>query len=345
MKTSEFDYALPPGLIAQHPLPCRSDARMMVLHRSDGSIEHRVVKELPGILRHGDLLVVNDTRVIPARVLGTRADTGGRVEALFLEEIMPGEWLALLKLSGRQREGMRFVFAGGKLGAKLVEIRPAGEVVLRMQSERPLADLLDEAGSPPLPPYIRRPSGPESEDKARYQTVYARVPGAVAAPTAGMHFTPELLVELAGSGICRTAVTLHVGIGTFRPVSTADVESHRVDSERYEIGSDAADTINRTRTAGSRVVAVGTTTVRVLETVANDEGIVRACSGRTNLFIRPPHTLRAVDVLMTNFHLPKSTLLMLVCAVAGKDLIMRAYREAIEKGYRFYSYGDCMLIE
>ncbi len=344
MKTSEFDYVLPPDLIAQEPPLNRTDARMMVLHRNEGRFEHRSVTDLPGILRRGDLLVVNDTKVIPARVLGTRMDTGGRAEALFLEEIRPGEWLTLMRIPGRRRKGMRFLFADGKLEAELLEIRPAGEVVLKVECGQPLADLLEQVGMPPLPPYIRRPTGPLPGDKSRYQTVYAREPGAVAAPTAGLHFTPELLAELEAGGIGRAAVTLHVGPGTFRPVTADDVEAHRMDSERFEISADTAEAVNSARRSGGRVVAVGTTTVRTLESAADSSGRVPPCAGRTDLFIKPPYRLRSIDIMLTNFHLPKSTLLMLVCAVGGKDLVMRAYAEAVREKYRFYSYGDCMLI-
>lgn len=345
MKTSAFDYDLPPGLIAQHPPPERTDARMMIVRRAPGTIEHAAVTDLPLVLRAGDLLVVNDTRVIPARLHGTKTDSLGHAEILLLEEIEPGKWTALCRMSGRVRPGMRLELAGGKIAAAILAVNPGGEIVISVTSARPVLEILDEEGLTPLPPYIRRPHGPVAGDRARYQTVYANAPGAVAAPTAGLHFTDELLAELAGHGILRANVTLHVGAGTFKPVKSENVEEHVMDFERYSVPENTAELVCRTRKGGGRVVAVGTTTVRVLETAAaGNWGRVEPCRGRTNLFIRQPFQFRAVDAILTNFHLPKSTLLMMICAFAGRELILRAYNEAVARRYRFYSYGDCMLI-
>lgn len=344
MKTSDFDYHLPGELIAQTPLPDRSSARMMVLDRSAGTIAHRVVSDLPGFLRSGDLIVVNDTRVIPARLMGKKAGTGGQAEILLLEETSPGRWLAMHRASGKARKGTVLVFAGGAIELVIDDVLEDGKVVVTVTGDKPLAGFLESAGTTPLPPYIKRPAGAKPEDRERYQTIYATHPGAVAAPTAGLHFSSALLDSLKARGIGLARLTLHVGPGTFKPVSADNVEDHKMDSERYELSRADADLINRTRAAGGRIVAVGTTTVRTLETLASPDGTVQTGSGRTDIFIRPPYKFRAVDSLLTNFHLPMSTLIMLVSAFAGKELLMQAYREAVEQRYRFYSYGDCMFI-
>jgi len=364
MRTLEFYYELPQELIAQEPLRERSHSRMLVLQCPTGIIEHRHVTDLPEYLQAGDLLVLNDTRVIPARLLGRRKDTGGRVELLLIEEISPHEWEALWKASGRPRAGLGIVFGEGEGEGEVLAVERDGRVRVFFGVERML-DLLEKVGQPPLPPYIRRRGADPTIatlDRERYQTVYARVPGAVAAPTAGLHLTKELLGALEQHEVGIAFVTLHVGRGTFRPVKCEHVEEHRMDPERFWVNGECAEAINRTRANGGRVVAVGTTTVRALETVADDKGRVCQCAGRTELFIRPPYQFRVVDALLTNFHLPESTLLMMVCAfaqsilesvgvdgasgyiLAGRDLVMRAYQEAIVKRYRFYSYGDCMLL-
>lgn len=347
MKTAEFDYDLPPDLIAQHPLEDRTAARMMVVERPSGTLSHRTVADLPEYLRGGDVLVVNDTRVIPARLLGVKEETGGRVELLLLEELAPGRWQALCGASRRPRAGARLRLGNGQLLATVVSLEPDGRVVVDLSADRPLAEVLNEVGLTPLPPYIKRDyTNPDATrpDRHDYQTVFARVPGAVAAPTAGLHLTEPLLQSLAGRGVRRVAVTLHVGLGTFRPVDAEDVEAHRMEEERYTISEEAAAAILAAKAGGGRVVAVGSTVVRTLESAAARHGQICACSGRTDLFIRPPYAFRVVDAMLTNFHLPRSTLLMMISALAGTDLIRRAYREAVAERYRFYSYGDCMLI-
>jgi len=349
LRTDEFEYELPPELIAQEPLPDRSESRMMVVDRSAGSIRHAAIKDFPDYLRPGDLLVLNDTKVIPARLLGHKVETGGRVELLLLEDLGGGRWMALCGASRRPGIGVRLTLASGKILATVEEWFNDGRIIVALSCERPLMDVLQEEGLPPLPPYIKRDyasSDPSqrARDLARYQTVYARVPGAVAAPTAGLHLTQDLLALLERRGVRRCTVTLHVGMGTFRPVASDIVEEHSMGEERYDVSPAAAAAINETRRAGGRVVAVGSTVVRTLETVASEKGDVRSGSGRTSIFIYQPYGFRVVDCMLTNFHLPRSTLLMMVSALAGRETIRTAYREAVAARYRFYSYGDCMLI-
>jgi S-adenosylmethionine:tRNA ribosyltransferase-isomerase len=342
--TSDFDYDLPPDLIAQEPAELRDGSRMLVVDRAGGELSDRSFGEFAGFLRAGDLLVLNDTRVFPARLRGERAATGGRVEVLFLRPIAGDTWLALTRCGGKLRAGERLVLAGRRLSVRLVERRGGEGDLLHLPAGTDLRAFLEEHGEVPLPPYIRREgSGRASLDRERYQTVYAERNGAVAAPTAGLHFTPEVLAGLAGAGVSLTRLTLHVGPGTFRPVKTPETADHHMDAEWYRLGPDAAGEINRARAAGGRVIAVGTTAVRALETLAAGEGRVRPGEGWTELFIAPPYEFRAVDALLTNFHLPRSTLLMLVSAFAGRELVLRAYRHAVERRYRFYSYGDCCL--
>ena len=340
MLTRDFDYDLPASSIAQEPAP-RGESRLLVLDRA-GPKRHARVRDLPRLLRRGDLLVLNDTRVIPARLFGRRAGSGGRMELLLVERIGDREWNALVKPGKRARPGTAIELTPG-LSAEVVAKDEEGRYRLRFSE--PIEPHLERLGHVPLPPYIHRPDSPE--DRERYQTVYARSPGAIAAPTAGLHFSAELLREIedAGSGIAR--VTLHVGIGTFKPVSAERIEDHRMDSERYEIGEEAAEAIRRARERDTaRVVAVGTTVVRTLESAAlAGGGEVRAGSGATELFITPGFRFQVVDALLTNFHLPRSTLLMLVSAFAGRERVLAAYEEAIREGYRFYSYGDAMLVE
>lgn len=357
MKTADFNFDLPQELIAQQPMAERTDARMMVLHRADGRREHRTVRDLPEYLIHGDLLVVNNTQVIPARVFGHKPGTGGRVEILLLEEVGPNCWDVLCRASRRPLPGATLMFARNRLKATVLDSSHPGHCRMAFESREPLMQILEEEGIPPLPPYIRReppaPAGTtadeqnrkqRSEDLHRYQTVYARVPGAVAAPTAGLHLTQALLDVLGKRGVQKTEVTLHVGIGTFKPVKVADPAEHRMDPERYEISPDTSRQINEARAAGHRIIAVGSTSARTLETVADATGVVSPGSGRSDLFIYPPYRFKIVSALLTNFHLPCSTLLMMVSALAGYDMIREAYREAIAQRYRFYSYGDCMLI-
>ena len=360
MLTSDFDFELPPELIAQEPPAERTAARMLVLTRASGARDHRQVSDLPNYLRAGDLLVLNNTRVFPARLLGTWADTGGAVELLLLE---PAEesaratlpdgsgraetWLCLCGSGRRAREGQCAKFAAGLVTGDFLAVQGGGRVVVRLQSERPLADLLEEHGRVPVPPYIRRASDDArgTLDRSRYQTVFARERGAVAAPTAGLHFTPELLGALQTQGVGHAFVTLHVGPGTFQPVQTEILEEHRMESERFIVPQETAEAIAACRQRGGRVVAVGSTSVRTLETVAAaHDGRIVASQGRTEIFIRPPYKFRAVNAMLTNFHLPRSTLLAMVSAFASRDQILAAYREAVEQRYRFFSYGDCMLM-
>jgi S-adenosylmethionine:tRNA ribosyltransferase-isomerase len=347
MNTSDFDYDLPPELIAQEPLPVRSESRMLVLDRRTGAIQHRHITDLPQHLTQGDIMVVNDTRVIPARLFGHRPDTHGQVELLLVEELKQGEWESFYRASGHPQVGTRISLANGSLEGCVVSLGTEGRVVIRFTGDRPVLDVLEEEGSAPLPPYIKRPKGQNLSlkfDRDRYQTIYASVPGAVAAPTAGLHFTEQILAQLDQRGVLRTAVTLHVGPGTFKPVKSDQVEDHVMEPERFTVSDAAAKQINAARRAGRRVAAVGSTSVRTLETVADEHSEVTASSGRSSLFIRPPYRFRVVDAILTNFHLPKSTLIMMVCAFAGRNAVLQAYKEAIAQRYRFYSYGDCMLI-
>jgi S-adenosylmethionine:tRNA ribosyltransferase-isomerase len=347
MKTADFDYHLPPDLIAQQPAEQRDQSRMLVLDRATGKIEHSVFYDLPERLRAGDVLVVNNTRVIPARLLGRKAQTGGQVELLLIEEIAPNTWDVLMRARRRPKPGTNIAFGDGQLTAAVIKDGEMGRAVVRFECQGDFWNVLEKVGAPPLPPYIKRKGATESQrqaDEQRYQTIYAREPGAVAAPTAGLHFSDNVLRALAQRGVRRAEITLHVGIGTFRPVEAEDVEKHVMEAERYCVPREAADAVCLARRESRRVVAVGTTVVRALETVADENGMIHEGGGRTSLFIRPGYKFRAVDALLTNFHLPRSTLLMLVCAFAGYEQVMRAYREAVERRYRFYSYGDCMLI-
>ena len=347
MKTADFDYNLPPELIAQHPAPERDHARMMVVSRQTGRTEHRHFYDIPEYLQPGDLLVVNDTRVIPARIFGRKKASGGKVEVLLLEELKPGVWDVLLRSRNRPKPGSSILLGDGQAEALLLEDGEMGRARIRITTNEPWEKVLEEIGVPPLPPYISRKTpvpGQLEEDRSRYQTLFARNPGAVAAPTAGLHFTPAIFQSLEKKGIRRAAVTLHVGIGTFRPVETETVEAHQMDEERFVVPEDAARAVNETRASGGRIVAVGSTSVRTLESAADENGVVRPMQGRSGLFIVPPYRFKVVDAMLTNFHLPKSTLLMMVSALAGRELILRAYEEAVREKYRFYSYGDCMLI-
>ncbi len=338
LRTSDFDYELPPDRIAQEPAEPRDAARLMVLRRGDRRIEHRIFRDLPQLLSPGDLLVMNDTRVMAARLFGVREDTGGRVELLLVRPAGPRRWVVLMRPLRSARPGRRFRFEarGGPLGATVIERLP-DEAVLEFDREiDPAAE-----GQVPLPPYIRRFRG----DPERYQTVYAREARSAAAPTAGLHFTPELLERVRGAGIETAFVTLDVGPGTFRPVTSEDPRQHRLDVERVTVPAPTAEAIARTRERGGRVVAVGTTVVRTLEHVALEcGGEVRPYEGWTGLLILPGHRFQAVDALITNFHLPRSSLLMLVAALAGREFVLKAYRVAVAEGYRFYSFGDAMLI-
>ncbi|MEM7582975.1 MAG: tRNA preQ1(34) S-adenosylmethionine ribosyltransferase-isomerase QueA [Acidobacteriota bacterium] len=348
-RTSDFDYQLPEALIAQRPVE-RGRSRLLVVDAEAGA-RHRSVADLPQLLRPGDLLIVNDTRVIPARMFARRRPGGGRVELLLVEKSGPREWEVLAKPARRLRTGSTLELADGELIAEVVAVGDDGRRRLRFDSD--IEPHLERCGHVPLPPYIRRDDA--SDDRQRYQTIFARQPGAIAAPTAGLHFDDELMAALATRGVERAAVTLHVGLGTFRPVTVDRIADHQMEAERFEISSATAAAIQTTRAAGGRVVAVGTTVVRTLESAAAGDGEVRAGSGRTELFITPGFQFQVVDALLTNFHLPRSTLLMLVSALAGqgrpdgervgRERVLAAYREAIAEEYRFYSYGDAMFLE
>ena len=362
MKTSDFDYELPQELIAQEPPEKRGTEKMMVLFRDSGRIEHRTIADIGEYLNPGDLLVVNNTKVFPARLRGSWIDTGGAVELLLLEPEPPEvaadaqiasapescRWKCIYGSGRRVRAGQVAVFGGGELKAEICAVPGDGVCSAIFGSDEPLMAVLERIGLTPVPPYIRR-DGDDPQlarlDRQRYQTIYAKEVGAVAAPTAGLHFTDEIFGDLERRGVERTALTLHVGPGTFKPVKTDTVEEHVMDAERYRISEEAAEAVARCRSRGNRVVAVGSTSVRTLETSAMlNGGKVAAGEGSSSIFIYPPYRFRSVDAMLTNFHLPQSTLIMMVSALAGRELIMKAYREAVDRGYRFFSYGDCMLI-
>jgi len=355
MRTADFDFVLPPELIAQHPAPKRDDSRLLVLNRDSGRTEHRRFRDLLEFLRAGDVLVLNNSRVIPARLRGANALTGGQFEILLLEENTINDWWAMLRPARRARVGTQITIhdpMGNPAGirAAVVETNDEGLRRLKFSGAPDIGDQLERLGETPLPPYIHR-AHELPEDRERYQTIFARNGGSVAAPTAGLHFTPELLEQLRGRGVQVCFVTLHVGPGTFLPVKTETLAGHKLHKERFEVGEETARIINEARNSGRRVIAVGTTTVRVLESVAalNNRKIVKN-AGKTRIFIHPPFQFQIVDALLTNFHLPRSTLLMLVSAFAapgetqGREMILAAYTGAIRERYRFYSYGDAMLI-
>lgn len=341
-RTSDFDFHLPPEQVAQAPAERRDASRLLVVDRASGELRHRVFSELVQYVRPGDALVLNETRVFPARLLGRKA-TGAAAEVLLLHPHGGEEkvWTALVRPGGKLKPG-RTVEVGDELSVQILESTPGGERIVRLVTPLPLAEALDRYGEVPLPPYVER--GATEADRERYQTVYARERGSVAAPTAGLHFTPELIEAFQARGVRIVRLVLHVGVGTFRPVEADDPAEHRMHSEWYSVPAESAAAINETHAGGGSVWAVGTTVVRTLESVATDDGLVHAGEGWTDIFIRPPYRFKAVDCLVTNFHLPRSTLLMLVSAFGGYDLVMGAYREAVARGYRFFSYGDAMLV-
>jgi S-adenosylmethionine:tRNA ribosyltransferase-isomerase len=344
MQLSDFDYELPDELIAQEPLPERDASRMLVVNRETQTWIDATFKSFPDYVKANDVVVVNNTRVFPARLIGQRDPTGGRVEVLLARDIGAGLWEALVRPGHRLKVGARITF-GDELRAQVVDdASEHGFRQLKFEGDLPVEQLVDKLGQTPLPPYIRRPTGSSTEDRVRYQTVFAQVRGAIAAPTAGLHFTQEVIAAVRNRGASVAEVTLHVGYGTFEPVRVSDISEHQVSSEYFEISSASAHAINHARAHGGRVIAVGTTTTRALESSAKDDGNVEPQSGQTNLTITPGFKFRAVDALLTNFHLPQSSLLLLVSAFAGYDLTMRAYLSAVENRYRFYSYGDCMLV-
>lgn len=340
MKTSDFDYELPKELIAQDPLEDRSGSRLMLLDKKTGQLSHQRFQEITDYLQPGDCLVLNDTKVIPARLYGRREETGAAVEILLLKQLSKDRWEALVRPGKKCRPGTRLVFGDGSLRATVEQIVEEGNRILSFQYEGIFEELLDSLGEMPLPPYITH----KLKQKDRYQTVYAKEKGSAAAPTAGLHFTKELLEKVQNMGVEIASVTLHVGLGTFRPVKVEDVTKHHMHTEFYRILPEQADKINRVKKNGGRIICVGTTSCRTIESAADEEGMVHAGSGDTDIFIYPGYRFRVLDGLITNFHLPQSTLLMLVSALAGKEAVMAAYEEAVRERYRFFSFGDAMMI-
>lgn len=340
MNLKDFYYELPPELIAQDPLENRSDSRLMVLDRTTGKVEHRVFSDILEYLNPGDCLVINDTKVIPARLMGTKAGTGAAIEVLLLKRKNDDSWECLVKPGKKARPGVVIEFGNGLLKGEITDVVDEGNRIIKFHYEGIFEEILDKLGQMPLPPYITH----ALQDRNRYQTVYAKNEGSAAAPTAGLHFTQELLQKIRDRGVEVASVTLHVGLGTFRPVKVENVEEHHMHSEFFCIEQEEADKINRAKANGGRIISVGTTSCRTLESAAEDDGYISAKSGNTEIFIYPGYKFKAIDCLITNFHLPESTLLMLVSALAGKDNVMNAYEEAVRKQYRFFSFGDAMLI-
>ncbi|RCX13831.1 S-adenosylmethionine--tRNA ribosyltransferase-isomerase [Anaerobacterium chartisolvens] len=341
MNIKEFDYCLPPELIAQEPLEERSLSRLMVLDKQTGELWHKSFTDIVHYLNKGDCLVLNNTRVIPARLLGQKEDTGAKIEFVLLKRLNGDVWEVILKPGKRARAGSRFVFGDGLLKAEIIEVIEGGNRLVRFEYEGVFEKILDSVGVMPLPPYITK----KLEHPERYQTIYSEHRGSAAAPTAGLHFTGELLEEIQNKGIGIAYVTLHIGLGTFRPVKCENILEHKMHSEFYTISQEACDKINASKSLGNRVVAVGTTSCRVLETASGDDGTLFPGTGWTDIFIYPGYKFKAVDSLITNFHLPESTLIMLVSALAGRENTLAAYGKAVELGYRFFSFGDAMLIK
>jgi S-adenosylmethionine:tRNA ribosyltransferase-isomerase len=340
MKASDFYFDLPEELIAQVPLEERDSSRLMVLERNSGEIQHRIFHDVLDYFNEGDTLVLNNTRVLPARLIGEKEDSKGKIEFLLLKRIDNDRWECLAKPGKRAKIGTKFTFGDGKLTAVVKDIAEEGNRIIEFSYDGIFEQVLDELGQMPLPPYIHE----KLEDKERYQTVYSKEKGSAAAPTAGLHFTKELLEEIKRRGVNVVYLTLHVGLGTFRPVKVEDVENHNMHSEFYQLSKESAEIINNTKKAGKRVIAVGTTSTRTLETIADSEGVLKESSGWTDIFIYPGYKYKVVDALITNFHLPESTLIMLVSALAGKENILNAYNIAVKEGYRFFSFGDAMFI-
>ena len=340
MNVSEFNYNLPEELIAQTPLEKRDESRLMVLNKKEKTIEHKTFKDIIDYLQPGDCIVRNNTKVLPARIYGNK-ETGAKVEFLLLNNIEGDIWETIVRPGNKLHVGTKVIFDNGKLVAEILDIMPGGTRKVKFEYEGIFNEILDEIGLMPLPPYIHE----ELKENDRYQTVYAKYNGSAAAPTAGLHFTPELLKKIEEKGIKIANVTLHVGIGTFRPVKEEKVENHEMHSEHYYIKKEDAEIINETKKNGGRIIAVGTTSCRVLETVADENGMVCETEGDTKIFIYPGYKFKCLDALITNFHLPQSTLLMLVSSLAGKEYIMKAYEEAVKEKYRFFSFGDAMFIQ
>lgn len=341
MKTDDFDFDLPEELIAQTPLERRDASKLLVLDKTTGEISHRHFTDVIDYMEKGDTLVLNDTKVMPARLYGVKEETGAVIEVLLLKDEGNNVWECLTKPAKRIKEGTIVSFGDGKLKAKCMEVLDEGIRKLKLEYKGILYEILDELGEMPLPPYIHE----KLKDKDRYQTVYAKNVGSAAAPTAGLHFTKDLLEKIKDKGVNIAYITLHVGLGTFRPVNVEDVTKHKMHSEYYVMSAEVADLLNKTKEEGHKIISVGTTSTRTLETIASLYGKFKECSGWTDIFIYPGYEFKGIDYLITNFHLPKSTLVMLVSALAGKDNIMKAYNEAIENKYRFFSFGDSMLIK
>ena len=341
LKVADFDYELPEELIAQTPIKKRDESRLMILNRKEQTIEHKVFKDIIDYLKPGDVLVRNNTKVIPARLYGKK-ETGANVEFLLLKNIEGDVWESIVRPGNKLHVGAKVIFGDGILEAKILEVMPGGTRKVEFKYDGIFNEILDKIGLMPLPPYIHE----KLKEKDRYQTVYAKYEGSAAAPTAGLHFTPELLEEIRKKGIEIANVTLHVGIGTFRPVKEDTVEAHKMHSEHFYIKQEDVDKINKAKQEGRRVIAVGTTSCRVLESIADEKtGMVKQIEDDTEIFIYPGYKFKCIDGLITNFHLPQSTLLMLVSALAGKEYIMKAYKEAVKERYRFFSFGDAMFIE
>ena len=341
MDVKDFDYELPEELIAQDPLEDRSSSRLMVLDRETGEFEHKVFKDIIDYLNPGDCLVLNNTKVIPARLYGAKEGTNARIELLLLKRKENDVWETLVKPGKKAKPGTRIVFGDGLLVGEIIDIVDEGNRLIKFHYEGIFEEILDKLGQMPLPPYITH----ELKDKNRYQTVYAKYDGSAAAPTAGLHFTKELLEQVKAKGIKIAEVTLHVGLGTFRPVKVDNILDHHMHSEFYMVSKEAADTINTAKKEGHRVISVGTTSTRTLESAADENGMLRECSGWTEIFIYPGYSFKVIDGLITNFHLPQSTLVMLVSALAGREHVLNAYKTAVEEKYRFFSFGDAMFIK
>ena len=341
MNVKDFEFYLPEELIAQHPLEQRDSSRLMVLDKETGKIDHKTFHDIVEYLNEGDTLVLNNTRVLPARLIGEKEESGGKIEFLLLKRIEGDKWECLAKPGKSAREGRRFTFGGGKLKAEVIEVKEDGNRIVEFYYDGIFEEVLDSLGEMPLPPYIHE----RLEDKERYQTVYSKEEGSAAAPTAGLHFTKELLEQIKEKGVNVVYLTLHVGLGTFRPVKVENIEDHDMHSEYYHLSKETADIINETKKRGNKVISVGTTSTRTLETIGDENGEVREQSGWTNIFIYPGYKFKIVDRLITNFHLPESTLIMLVSTLAGKEHVMHAYEEAVKEKYRFFSFGDAMFIK
>ena len=340
MKVSDFNYKLPENLIAQHPYDKRDEARLMVLNRKEKTIEHKIFRDIINYLKPGDCLVINNTKVIPARLYGKK-ETGANVEFLLLKNIEGDIWECIVRPGNKLKPGTKVIFGEGILKAEILEVLDDGNRKIKFEYNGIFNEILDQIGLMPLPPYITEAT---KEDNKKYQTVYAKYDGSAAAPTAGLHFTEDLLQKIRNKGVEIASVTLHVGIGTFRPVKVEDVENHQMHSEHYYIKKEEADKINKAKASGNRIIAVGTTSCRVLESASDENGMVKEIEDDTNIFIYPGYKFKCIDSLITNFHLPESTLIMLVSSLATKDFIMEAYNEAIKKNYKFFSFGDAMFI-